>query len=383
MRRPWLLVSGGVHQRGGQDKANAALARFLLARGNQVTLVCHEADAEFETHKNCRVILSPLVLRSYFLSQFTHAARGRAVARTLTQREPKTQVVVNGGIFPWPGVNWLHCVHHAWELQSPCRHNSVKERWQNTLFRRVAKRQEQAAVRAASLVICNSQRTRRDAECYLGVSPERLRMVYLGCDLSTRPPSSAERERARSAFGLEVKDLAIVFVGGLDRDDHKGFTRMYAAWIRMIAESDWPGQLLVAGGGNQLAWWQERARRDGSASRIKFFGFTNEIPTVLAAADLLVSPARYEAYGLNVQEAICRGVPTFVTEVAGVAERYPQSLHSFLLANDDNSEELVRKILAWRTGIATWREEFRIFGDNLRAFDWDAMAREMVALSEA
>ena len=52
---------------------------------------------------------------------------------------------------------------------------------------------------------------------------------------------------------------------------------------------------------------------------------------LLAAADLLVSPVRYEAYGLNVHEALCRGAAVMVTRTAGVVERFDHDLEPSLL----------------------------------------------------
>ena len=52
-----------------------------------------------------------------------------------------------------------------------------------------------------------------------------------------------------------------------------------------------------------------------------------DVPEILAALDGLVHPARYEAYGLSVHEALCRGVPSIVSASAGIAERYPGGLH--------------------------------------------------------
>ena len=45
-----------------------------------------------------------------------------------------------------------------------------------------------------------------------------------------------------------------------------------------------------------------------------------EAPAVLAACDALVSPTRYEAYGLAVHEALARGLPALVSRSAGIAD---------------------------------------------------------------
>ena len=65
------------------------------------------------------------------------------------------------------------------------------------------------------------------------------------------------------------------------------------------------------------------------------------MPSIFAACDLLIHPARYEAYGLAVHEALCRERPAIVTASAGVAERYPSDLSQLLLHDPDSADELV------------------------------------------
>ena len=60
------------------------------------------------------------------------------------------------------------------------------------------------------------------------------------------------------------------------------------------------------------------------------------------------APARYEACGLAVREALSRGIPALVTAAAGVAEQYPPELGGLLLDDPENPAELQSKLLAWR-----------------------------------
>src|SRR5438093_8148543 len=41
---PWVVIAGGVHRRGGTDKANFALVEFLLEQDIPVEVVAHEID---------------------------------------------------------------------------------------------------------------------------------------------------------------------------------------------------------------------------------------------------------------------------------------------------------------------------------------------------
>ena len=115
--------------------------------------------------------------------------------------------------------------------------------------------------------------------------------------------------------------------------------------------------------------------------RVRFLGFSDRIPELLAAADLLVSPVRYESYGLNVQEALCRGVPTIVSSDAGVAERYPSHLREFLLPNPEDVADLVRRVLMWKSARDDWRKQFHQLSDEVRAYSWRDMAERFYALA--
>ena len=216
--------------------------------------------------------------------------------------------------------------------------------------RRFLRDEREAAVRRARLVVANSERTRRDVIEALGVPPGRVHTVYYGADAEPfRPPSPAERAESRAALGWAESDdrPAVAFVGALG-DARKGFDTLYEAWRRLAADPGWDARLLVLGAGATLPAWRARAEAEGLGESIRFLGFRDDVPRVLAACDLLVSPTRYEAYGLNVQEALCCGLPAIVSAGAGVAERYPESLRPLLLPDPDDADDLARRVAAWR-----------------------------------
>jgi glycosyltransferase involved in cell wall biosynthesis len=106
------------------------------------------------------------------------------------------------------------------------------------------------------------------------------------------------------------------------------------------------------------------------------------MPAIVAACDLLVHPARYEAYGLAVHEALCRGLPALVSAAAGVAERYPIDLAELLIGDPRSAAELERRLLIWRADQDLPRR-VAAFASRLRARSWDHMAGDIVALAEA
>jgi glycosyltransferase involved in cell wall biosynthesis len=214
----------------------------------------------------------------------------------------------------------------------------------------------------------------------LGVSPENVHTVYLGCDPAWGPITPGEKKAARDRLTCRDGRPTVLFVGALSHDQNKGLDTLLSAWRILCSRPNWDADLVVAGGGNGLASWEQRVRSAGLERRVRFLGFTDRIRDVLAAADLLVSPVRYEAYGLNVQEAICRGVPAVVSKNAGIAERYPSVLVDKLLPDPSNAYDLMTKLLSWRGTMELWKESFSSFGNSLRKYAWTDMARNIVSI---
>ena len=117
----------------------------------------------------------------------------------------------------------------------------------------------------------------------------------------------------------------MLFIGALG-DRRKGFDTLHKAWEMLTRRSATDPLLVVIGQGALLPEWQQRTRAAGLERSITYLGFRNDVPRLVRAADMLVAPTRYEAYGLGVHEALCCGLPAVVSADAGVAERYPAEL---------------------------------------------------------
>lgn len=376
---PWVIVAAGFHQNGGMDKANLALAEYLLDRETPVHLVTHGADPLVEKHPLATVHTVVRPANSFFLGEFALAALGKQVARQILRDNPAAQVVVNGGNCVWPGINWAHYVHRAWK--GPKR-GPLAYQLKDALAAGRARSTEKAAFERARLIISNSKRTTREiVECFR-VPASRVYTVYLGSDPSWGPIDARERAASRKSLGINESRGIVVFVGGLGYDDRKGFDVLFEAWKELCARPDWDVDLLVAGTGPAAPAWQTKVAASGFSSRIRLLGFTDQVKSVLAAADLLVSPVRYESYGLNVQEAICRGVPAMVSASAGVAEQYDAEFAPLLIPDPDNVQDLAKRLLGWRANRAEWQVRFQPFGQKLRSRTWRDTAADFVSVVE-
>ncbi len=361
------------------DKANLALGQYLIDQGVPIHAVCHTADAEFARHPLVTVHRVPRPAGSFFLGRPMLDLQGRWIARQVTGRYPDARVVVNGDNCLWPGINWVHYVHHAWAPKE--QDGPLWFRTKQNLSLRLVRRRERAAARLGRIFITNSHRTSRDMIERLHVAPERVHTVYLGAESEWGLITAAERAASRRELGISGDRMIAVFVGALGFEHRKGFDVLFESWKRLCEDPSWDADLLVAGNGNALPMWRQKVSESGLQDRIRLVGFRPEVREFLAVADLLVSPARYEAYGLNVQEAICRGIPAIVSQDAGVAEKYGPEFEPLLLADPEDAGELVAKIRLWRANAEVWKAGFEQFGDVLRGYSWRDMASRIVAIA--
>jgi glycosyltransferase involved in cell wall biosynthesis len=369
----WLLVSGDFTPFGGMDMANFALAGHLARNGGNVHLVCHRASPELAAVPGIDVHLVARPLGIHRLGEPLLRSTARRVQRDLASHN--CRAVANGGNADLGDINWVHYVHAAFD--PPAFGLLHRRRVASNHTRYVA--EERETLGHARLVVCNSNRTADDVVTLAGVERDRTRVVYYGIDpVRFSRVEAGEREAARRAMGLAADRRSALFVGALG-DRRKGFDTVFGAWQTLCARPEWDVDLVVVGTGAELGAWTARAARDLPADRVRFLGARRDMPSILAACDLLIHPARYEPYGLAVHEALCRGLPAIVTATAGVAERYPADLSPLLLQDPESVPELVTRLSAWRED-AGLIGRVADFASRLRARTWDHMAREIVEL---
>jgi glycosyltransferase involved in cell wall biosynthesis len=369
---PWLLVAGDLSPLGGMDSANHALAKYLGVRVPEVHLVTHRAWPDLAALPAITVHHAWRPFNRHLLGSPLLSRVGLRLWRELRLRG--AHAIVNGGNCRIAAANWVHYLHAAY---APQINGSAASRIRAALTRRRDLEAERRALDAAEVIICNSRRTRQDVIDRLRIDGDRVRVVYYGSDaIRFSPVTDAERSQAKERLGYRPDRPLVGFIGALG-DRRKAFDTVFAAWQMLCQERDWDAALLVVGSGAEQAQWRRRASASGLDDHMQFLGFRTDVPDILASLDALVHPARYEAYGLSVHEALCRGVAAFVSASAGVAEHYPATLDDLLIENPDDARELADRLMSWRRNLERVRALVAPLSSSLRARSWDTMASEI------
>ncbi|MCK9564241.1 MAG: glycosyltransferase family 4 protein [Bacteroidales bacterium] len=153
--------------------------------------------------------------------------------------------------------------------------------------------------------------------CY-GVAEQRFQLLPPGIarDRAWSAESPGRRRAFRTANGVADDERVLLMVGSGFR--RKGVDRAVAGLGSLPAPLRDKTHLFVVGD-DDPAPFQRQAQQCGVAERVHFVGGRDDIPDFLFGADLFLHPARSEAAGMVLVEAIVSGLPVLVTAVCGYA----------------------------------------------------------------
>ncbi|WP_336026178.1 glycosyltransferase family 4 protein [Geodermatophilus sp. FMUSA9-8] len=184
-------------------------------------------------------------------------------------------------------------------------HNALPDR--AGPLRRVLARAERATVRAADVVLAASADLAENAH-RLGARDVRVAPV----SAPALPPPTRTREEVRAGLGLADGRPLVLAVGRLH--PQKGYD------VLLDAAATWTGEprplVAIAGDGPLEA--ELSARIAHESLPVALLGRRDDVADLLAAADLVVLPSRWEARSLTAQEALRAGTPLVATRAGGL-----------------------------------------------------------------
>jgi glycosyltransferase involved in cell wall biosynthesis len=235
-----------------------------------------------------------------------------------------------------PAVTTILDIQH---LFHPRFFSRAELAYRNLIYPRTIDRSE--------LVIVISEHVKETLVDRLGVSPERIRVIYLGVD----------HERFRPGDGVRERFLLYP----ANRWPHKNHARLLAAFA-LIRREQPDLRLVLTGSGHDRVPSVEGVEIRGRVS-------PDELVALYRQAAALVFPSLYEGFGLPPLEAMACGCPVAASDLPALREVCGDAVRYF---DPERPDEIAAAILA------TLAEAEALSERGLRqaaAFSWDECAR--------
>lgn len=161
-----------------------------------------------------------------------------------------------------------------------------------------------------------------------GVDRRRVVLIPNVIDAEAFSALAAPRATTRAELGCDQDSPLLVAVGRLT--PQKGIDVLLEA-LPAILEAVPGVTVLVVGDGISNDALQQTSRTAGLAARVRFLGAREDVPSLLAAADLVVIPSRSEGLPLVLLEAMAVGTAVVATDVGGMTDLVTDGEHGWLL----------------------------------------------------
>lgn len=201
---------------------------------------------------------------------------------------------------------------------NPCDwRRNVVERFADTLLHRATSR----------VITFFAEQGQRLSESE-GLPPGKVVVIPNGLHLPQRRPG--DREAARAAMGLRENDFGIMLVGRME------FQKNQMLALRAIAALPEDARarcvLAFAGGGRDEEALRESCAALNIAEHVRFLGYRNDVPALLAGADVVLMTSWFEGMPLALIEAMIAGVPIISTPWIGSCDMLGNGRYGFLTA---------------------------------------------------
>lgn len=234
------------------------------------------------------------------------------------------------------------------------------------------KRRIPIMARRASMIIAPSEWTKNEIIKYLGIRPEKIRVIYEAAreKMGPLPLSACQRVIERH----QIRRPYLLYVGTIE--PRKNLLTLIRAYDELLKTSSHRPQLVLCGGrgwleGDVFKLVEELRLQD----QVRFTGYIEdaELPALYSAAEVFIYPSLYEGFGLPPLEAMACGTPV----ISSNSSSLPEVVSGAGLMHDPNDyRALTESIVKFLEDAAT-RDYFKCAGlEQASRFSWERAARE-------
>jgi glycosyltransferase involved in cell wall biosynthesis len=232
----------------------------------------------------------------------------------------------------------------------------------------------------ADKIITDSENSKKDIVKFLGVSPDRIEVVYPGINPQYRLLDKMScRQRVVDKYG--VTEDFILSVGTLDHPG-KNHVTLIKAYSQLIQNYQIAEKLMLVGKkGVRHEEIFQLIQKLGLNHKVIYVGYVpdEDVPLFYNAASLVVFPSLYEGFGFPCLEAMACGCPVIASNTSSIPEIVGDA---GILVNPTDVIEMSNAIYSLLTS-SDLRKDFSDRGIcRVRNFTWVEAARKILQIFE-
>lgn len=200
-------------------------------------------------------------------------------------------------LMPLSGIPTVLTVHDLIYKRFPAYHKRLNYWYLNLAMPLYCRR--------ANVIVAVSQATRQDIVKQYGVNPAKIQVVYEAASSHFQPPPPARIDYVRQTYHLPTRFLLHLST----IEPRKNLSRLLDGLqaLRLL----FPDLTLVLAGGKGWLYNDFFAKIEqlGLQDAVQLLGWVpdEDLPAIIAAADLAVQPSLYEGFGLPILEHMACG----------------------------------------------------------------------------
>ena len=209
--------------------------------------------------------------------------------------------------------------------------------WYPFIDRKIYEAKFRKSCRNADRIIAISKQTKNDIIEFFGIDPDKIDVVYQGCNLAFQEKADTEQVSIISKK-YSLPDEYLLYVGTMEK------RKNLLTIVKALKLSNLKIPLIVVGRHTSYTEQVKNYILDKNIKNIRFIKYVNttELPVFYQNAKIFIYPSIFEGFGIPIQEALFSKTPVITSKTGCFPEAGgPASIY----IDPENAEDLANAIL--------------------------------------